>query len=134
MHKCGNVAIFWALLASMDLILGENVLITRYRKYAKNKDAPTMTLYHVPRILLYIHAVLSILPNQSPQKELLSEDELIACFPGKMGEKKLGADSSGSLNTRMKRRNCIKQGGEDLRALRIFSDKYCQATSTAYTA
>ena len=92
-----------------------------------------MTLYHVPRILLYIHAVLSILPNQSPQKELLSEDELIACFPGKMGEKKLGADSSGSLNTRMKRRNCIKQGGEDLRALRIFSDKYCQATSTAYT-
>ena len=85
-----------------------------------------MTFYHVPRILL------SILPNQSPQKELLSEDELIACFPGKIGEKKLSADSSDSLNTRMKRRK--KQGGEDFRALRIFSDKYCQATSTAYTA
>ena len=46
-----------------------------------------MTFYLVPRILLYIHAVLSILPNQSPQKELLSEDELIACFSRQNGRK-----------------------------------------------
>ena len=80
------------------------MLITRHRKYAKNKEAPTMTFYLVPRILLYIHAVLSILPNQSPQKELLSEDELIACFSRQNGlkERPVNADSSGSLNTRRK--------------------------------
>ena len=48
-----------------------------------------MTSYLVPRILLYIHAALSILPNQSPQKELLSEDELIACFSRQNGWKKI---------------------------------------------
>ena len=86
MQKCGSVGIFWALLASMDLILrGKYVNCVTY-KTRQNKEAPAF--YLVPRILLYIHTVLPILPNQSPQKELLFEDELIACFSTQNGRKK----------------------------------------------
>ena len=78
MQKCGKVGIFWALLASMDLILRGKYVNCETYKICQNKEAPAF--YLVPRILFYIHTVLPILSNQSTQKELLFEDELIACF------------------------------------------------------
>ena len=134
MQKCGNVGIFWALLASMDLILRGKYVNCETYKTCQNKEA--LAFYLVPRILLCIHTVLPILSNQSPQKELLFEDELIACFSKQNGRKKPRCECRFKRLAQQAKENkqrwkWIKhlslangrwQGGKNLRALGIFSD------------
>ena len=134
MQKSGSVGILWALLASMDLMLRGKYVNCETYKTCQNKEAHAF--YLVPRILLYIHTVLPILPNQSPQKELLFEDELIACFSTQNGRKKTRCECrfkrlAQHAKENKQRWKCIKhlsvangrwQGGKDLRALGIFSD------------